>query len=506
MHFMKSLLLLVSLHACLASLGQQGAYREKYRPQFHFTPPKNWMNDPNGLIYFNGQYHMFYQYNPFGNKWGHMSWGHAISRDLVRWKNLPVAIPEDRNNMIFSGSCVADVKNTTGFANRRGQVPLVAVYTAHIIPDSTHPDDYLQNQHIACSTDEGKTWTKYASNPVLDIQKKDFRDPKAFWHEPSAKWIMALVLPKQHIAQLYSSNNLKQWTHLSDFGPAGDTADIWECQDLLQVPVEGELGKSKWVLINSQQTAMQYFVGEFDGVKFVNENPAGIILRPDYGPDYYAGITYNNLPHGQSPVLVGWANNWSYAQSIPTNPWRSAMAIPRTLSLKKDGNMWLLLEKPIAALSTLRGMLVQWQNVAVNARKKLSAAGQQFEMKVVFTPSPSTAGVNVAVGDHKKFVIGYNGTAHTLFIDRSQSGDTGFDPQFVKWLRSEVNLEPVNGKITLDIFFDHSLVEVYANDGRVVMTAQIFPGESQNGVELFSEGGAIKFDSVRFWPMRSAWQ
>src|SRR6266700_6454979 len=339
--------LLFTLFLQQATAQDTTGYQEPFRPQFHFTPARNWTNDPNGLVWYKGEYHLFYQYNPFGDTWGHMSWGHAISRDLIHWKHQPLAIPEDEHNMIFSGSCVIDKNNSSGFAMKRGQAPMVAIYTAHIIPDKTKPDDYLQNQHIAYSLDQGKTWTKYSGNPILDLHKKDFRDPFVFWYTAKKKWVMCTVLPHEHLVQFYGSPDLKTWTHLSDFGPAGDTTDIWECPGITQVPVTGQPRKSKWVLFNSQQTAMQYFVGEFDGTSFHNENPPRVILRPDYGPDYYAAVLYNNLPSGHAPVLLGWANNWQYAQSIPTAPWRSAMALPRTLALTKKEDAWLLLQQPV---------------------------------------------------------------------------------------------------------------------------------------------------------------
>ena len=205
--------------------GQNKLYKEKYRPQFHFSPAKNWTNDPNGLFYYNGEYHLFYQYNPLGNRWGHMTWAHSVSKDLVHWQPLPIAIREENKIMIFSGSAVIDETNTTGFA-KAGQTPLVAIYTGHYIADSTKPDDYMQAQNIAYSLDNGRAWKKYAGNPVLDQHKKDFRDPKVFWYAPKKKWILLAVLPHEHIVQFYSSPNLKQWTHLSDFGPAGDVNAI----------------------------------------------------------------------------------------------------------------------------------------------------------------------------------------------------------------------------------------------------------------------------------------
>lgn len=484
----------------------QPLYKEKYRPQFHFTPVKNWINDPNGLVYYQGKYHLFYQYNPFDNVWGHMTWGHAVSKDLVRWEHLPIAIPEENKIMIFSGSAVVDENNTGGFAQKAGQIPMVAIYTGHFIADTSKPDDYLQAQYIAYSLDKGRTWKKYEGNPVLDLHKKDFRDPKVFWYAPQKKWIMVVVLPHEHIVQFYSSPDLKQWFHLSDFGPAGDTNDIWECPDLLQVPVAGSTGKLKWVLINSQQTTMQYFVGEFDGTKFINENPPSNIYRPDYGPDYYAAITYNHLPANQHPVLLGWANNWTYARDIPTYPWKSAMSLPRELSLKNVNNEWILMQQPVASLKNLRTQPVVFKNLVVDGKKALPVKGQQLEMEVVFQPSPKTiSGVRLATGKQNVFVIGYDATQQKLFIDRSSCTNNSFNKSFPALSQYEVSLVPVNGKIKLRLFFDKSIIEIFANDGVAVMTAQLFPDEKDNGVELFSDGGTTKFVSLNLWNMRPVW-
>src|SRR5690242_19860982 len=213
MCIMKHMLFILPVIFFVNARGQDTTlYSEPFRPQYHFSPARNWTNDPNGLVYYKGEYHLFYQYNPYDKVWGHMSWAHAVSPDLVHWKSLPLAIPEDDKNMIFSGSCVIDEKNTSGFATKKGQVPFVAIYTAHIIPNKSNPDDYLQNQHIAYSLDNGRTWKKYSGNPVLDLHKKDFRDPFVFWNKQTKKWVMCVVLPHQHIVQFYGSPNLKKWT------------------------------------------------------------------------------------------------------------------------------------------------------------------------------------------------------------------------------------------------------------------------------------------------------
>ena len=398
--------------------------------------------------------------------------------------------------MIFSGSAVIDKTNTSGFAKKPVQIPMVAIYTAHIIADPSKPDDYRQEQHIAYSLDKGRTWTKCSGNPVLDIHKKDFRDPKVFWYEKDKKWIMAVVLPHEHKVQFYSSPNLKQWTYLSDFGPAGDVQNIWECPDLLQVPIENSGGEKKWVLINSQQTTMQYFVGDFDGKTFQNENPPEKIYRPDFGPDYYAAVTYN-LPPNQLPVLLGWANNWTYANDIPTFPWKSAMALPRNLSVRKVASEWLLIQQPIPALKSLRANSFALDNITVSKKRELPVKGEQLEMQVAFEPEKnSTAGVRLAVGKGNAFLIGYDAQGEKLFIDRVGVGDTSFSSKYPALSRYEAPLSTSNHKIKLHIFFDNSIVEVFANDGTTVMTAQIFPWQGDNGIELFSDGSPTKFESV----------
>jgi len=502
----------VFLIACLFVLNTllqaQPTYKEKYRPQFHFTPAKNWMNDPNGLIYHNGEYHLFYQHNPFGNRWGHMSWGHAVSTDLLHWKHLPVAIPEEDTVAIFSGTAVMDKNNTTGFATTATQVPMVAIYTAHVIGDSTKPDNYRQEQHIDYSLDNGRTFTKYSGNPVLDIGKKDFRDPKVFWHEPTRKWIMLVVLAQEHIIKFYNSPDLIQWTHISDFGPAGDFDEIWECSDLLEISVKNEPGKKKWVLINSQQYTMQYFVGEFDGKKFINQNPPDKIYRPDYGPDYYAGITFNNLPDGHPPILMGWVNNWKYANDIPTHPWKSAMAIPRTLSLEKRKNEWILLQTPHKAILGLGEEVHAWHHEVVKVKDKesVNANGQVIRLDVEWEAQKNiTAGIRIAVNGKRGLMIGYDAAKQKLFIDRSHASDTNFHKGFNEWSRYEADLLPDSGKISLNILYDKSIVEVFANQGEVVMTAQIFPDEKNNGVEVFSKGGTTTFTKLTWHAVKSVW-
>jgi sucrose-6-phosphate hydrolase SacC (GH32 family) len=288
----------LSVTACVAQTATSEAdadatpYREPYRPQFHFTPEVNWMNDPNGMVYFDGEYHLFYQYNPFGDKWGHMSWGHAVSADMVHWEHLPLAIPEVDEIMAFSGSAVVDWNNTSGFGVD-GEPPLVAIYTGR------RNTDNIQWQEIAFSQDRGRTWAKYGGNPVLDIGSTEFRDPKVFWHEESETWIMAVALAMDRKISFYSSPDLKTWTHLSDFGPAGAIGGVWECPDLFRLPVEGTPGEYRWVLqvdIGGGSIAggsgAQYFVGDFDGTRFFAETvtpheevPEGVLFEAFEGED-----------------------------------------------------------------------------------------------------------------------------------------------------------------------------------------------------------------------------
>jgi len=473
-------------------------YTEQYRPQFHFSPALNWCNDPNGLVYNNGTYHLFYQHNPFGNRWGHMTWGHATSKDLVHWQHLPIAIAEENGVMIFSGTCVVDKNNTSGFG-KNGQVPMVAVYTGHI-------ENVNQSQCIAYSLDDGVTWTKYANNPVLDLHKKDFRDPKIFWYAPKKYWVMALMFPVEHMVQFYSSPNLKAWNHLSDFGPAGDTSGVWECPDLTQVPVEGVAGKQKWLLQMSQNASMQYFVGEFDGVTFTNENATDKINRPDYGPDYYAAIAYNQLPASIAPVAMGWVNNWNYANDIPTTPWKSAMALPRNLSVKKISTGWVLLQKPVAAITSLRKKIFHLQNETVIDKKLLPVKSKQFEMELTVEPGTSSvSGIRFALEGDTYFEMGYDAAQQLFYIDRSKAGNNAFNKNFNKASRFEKNIALQNKKLQLHIYFDNSIAEVFVNNGEAVFTTQLFPAEKNNGIALFNSGVKSKFSNISLWQMKSAW-
>ena len=475
---MKQIFLIVSLFWTLITFSQNNYYTEQYRPRFHFSPVTNWTNDPNGLVFNKGKYHLFYQYNPFGNQWGHMTWGHAVSKDLIHWGHLPIAIPEEKDTMIFSGTCVVDYKNTSGFG-KAGTVPMVAIYTGHI-------ENVNQSQHLAYSNDDGITWTKYNKNPILDLHQKDFRDPKVFWYDAKHYWVMSVMQPVEHIVAFYWSSNLKQWSRLSGFGPIGDTTGVWECPDLTQVPVEGSKNKKKWLLQLSVNGAMQYFVGEFDGVSFKNENPVNKIFRPDYGPDYYAAIAYNQLPEGHLPTAIGWVNNWNYANDIPTSPWKGAMSLPRTLSVKKINNEWILIQQPVKAIDQQRKMVYKDFKLGFHNIMKLPVTSQQCEIDFSLgVANTDTGGIRIAAGHDHYIEIGYDGARKVLYLDRSKTANRSFNKKFEEMNRFEIPYT-LNGPLQLRVFFDNSIAEIFVNNGERVFTAQFFPDEKDNGIELFS--------------------
>jgi fructan beta-fructosidase len=478
-------------------------YEEKYRPAFHFSPAKNWTNDPNGLVYYQGEYHLFYQYNPYGNIWGHMSWGHAVSKDLLHWEHLPVAIEEymggGDSTMIFSGSAVADTLNTSGFFPE-DSTGLVAIYTSHVHRGN---DQLTQHQSIAYSKDKGRTFTRYDKNPVLDIKLKDFRDPKVFWYAPEQKWVMTTVIPDKFKVHLYESKNLKDWNFLSEFGPLGDTAKIWECPDLSPITVENGKGKKKWVLLISNShpqgptfVGMQYFVGEFDGIKFTPENPSRYPLYLEYGKDFYAAITYNNVPAKDGrTILLGWANNWAYGQKIPTAPWRSVMTLPRELTLRETKEGYRIIQKPIREAGTLRGDTIDITQPALP---------YALELECEFTPKKSKVfGLKLFQGEKEETILAYDVTKQEVYLDRTRSGNINFHPEFPSVERAPARL--VNGKLKLHIFIDHSIIEVFINDGEQAITDQVFPSGASNKIEFFSEGGETG-KAIKAWGIKSTWK
>ena len=496
----KTLTLLVALAGLLAA-GED--YGERYRPQFHFSPAKNFMNDPNGLVFFQGEYHLFYQHNPFGNEWGHMSWGHAVSPDLVRWQHLPVALAEEGGVMIFSGSAVVDWKNTSGLC-RGGEPCLIAVYTGH--------SREKQTQNLAFSHDRGRTWTKYAGNPVIDIDSREFRDPKVIWHEPSAKWVMAVVLAQERKVRFYGSKDLARWEQLSDFGPAGATGGVWECPDLFELPVDGNRRRKKWVLIVNLNpggvaggSGAQYFVGHFDGRVFKSDGAPGQALWADYGKDFYAAQSWSDVPASDGRRLwIAWMSNWEYANKAPTSPWRNAQSLPRSLALKTYPVGVRLVQQPAVELQRLRGLHDQFGGERVAGEKALSTAGETLEILAEFEPGlASEFGLKVRQGAGEETVIGYETATQQLFVDRTKSGEAGFAPSFAGRHAGPLPLE--GNRVRLHIFVDRSSVEVFGNDGRTVITDLVFPDPQSTRVALYARGGQARLWSLDLWKLRPAW-
>jgi len=492
-------------------------YRERYRPQYHFTPRIHWMNDPNGLVYFNGEYHLFYQYNPFGSRWGYMSWGHAVSPDMLHWEHRPVAIPygKEQEEGIFSGSAVVDHENTSGFGD--GSIaPLVAVYTSHY---TRNDGSTWQAQSLAYSTDGGATFTKYGGNPVLEFDDPDFRDPNVSWIDEMGRWLMVVALPTQHKIQFYASDNLIDWEFLSDFGPAGATGGIWECPDLFKLPVGGDPENQKWVLhvdLNPGSVAggsgSQYFVGEWTGSHFIPESPAEgeEPLWVDYGTDFYAAITWNNIPAEDGRRLwVGWSNNWSYANEIPTDPWRSMQSIPRSLHLETIGGEVRLVQRPVQELQTLRRNHVQLSGLTIPGESLIAMdehgiSGSAYELLLVLDPADAeTFGIKVRTGENEETMISYNIENEILKLDRTRSGETGFSEHFSGSYEAPVSLE--DDKLRLHLFVDWSSVELFVNDGKTVLTTRIFPDPESTGIVLYSVGGEAVVDQLDFWELVSVW-
>lgn len=467
------------------------------RPRYHFTPPQNFMNDPNGLVFFEGEYHLFYQHNPFGDTWGHMSWGHAVSRDLLHWEHLPVALPEENGEMIFSGSAVVDWQNTSGLDTSENP-PLVAVYTGH--------SEGEQTQNIAYSTDRGRTWTKYAGNPVLAIGERDFRDPKVFWHASTRQWIMVTVLSDQHKVRFDGSSDLKQWTYLSDFGPAGAIDGLWECPDLFPLAVENEAGTVKWILkVDALKgTGAQYFVGDFDGTRFINDAPQDEIRRLDHGADFYAAQSWSDEPNGRR-IWIAWMNNWHYANEIPTSPWRGVFSIPRELRLRKDPDGLHLVQQPIEELKSLRQPLYHVSDTdiaAVNSRLARLEMGIPVEIKVEFALGSARAcGLKLCTGEQNETLIGYAAESQELFLDRRLSGENAFSEHFADVHRA--SLKPEGGKIELRIYIDSCSIEIFANDGGVVISDLIFPNAQTMDIKLYVQDGAVGLNRLDIWNLVS---
>ena len=501
---------------CLASLPSfaQFAYDEPWRPQYHFTPAKNFMNDPNGLVFYKGEYHLFYQYNPEGSVWGHMSWGHAVSDDMLHWKHLPVAIPEVVGKyMIYSGSVVIDPNNVSGLCVPSQGDPscLLAIFTA-AAKDAQGKEH--QDQHLAYSNDRGRTWAEYSGNPIADLDKPDFRDPKVFWYEPQKKWVMVAVLADERQLEVFDSKDLKHWKLESTFGPAGDAEGQWECPDLFELPIEGT-SESKWVLAVNRNpgapaggTGTRYLLGSFDGQKFVaDETPT---LWADYGKDFYATHRFSSMPAGDNrTVWMGWIGNWQYANKEPTVLWRGAQSLPRELHLRNIAGQLRMVQAPIAEAEKLRNeKLFDAASISVdeaNQRlKKAAVHGELLEVEIEFqSASTGVMGVRLRKGPQQETLVGFSPAEKSAFIDRTHSGEAAFSKDFVGRHLAPV-LDPE--KRLLHIYLDRSSVEAFVNGGDAVLTERIYPSEESQGVEVFADPPQAKVVSLRIWSLRSVWQ
>lgn len=479
------------------------ANREKYRPAFHHTPLYGWMNDPNGMFYKDGRWHLYYQYNPYGSKWQNMTWGHSVSDDLVNWEHLPEAIRPNGLGSVFSGSCAVDHDNTAGFGNDA----VIALYTSA---------GTSQMQSLASSTDGGLTFNIYPSNPVLTLES-EARDPKVFWNDSTKEWNMILAHALDHEMLIFSSPDMKNWVLQSSFGKGlGAQGGVWECPDLFELPVAGT-DEKKWVLLCNINpdgpfggSGTQYFVGDFDGKTFrADTDAAGNVATKwlDYGKDHYATVTWSDAPDGRR-VALGWMSNWQYAADVPTMQFRSANTLPREMGLFRapDGDVYAS-SAPSPELDALRGTLVVKMKKASVGKKARSFAlpsenGGICEILMDIEASKAkTVNIGLSNSQGEKVVMQYDPAAATLSFDRTQSGITDFSEGF-----PAVTVTPTHeasGRIALRIFVDRSSMEVFGNGGEFVMTNLVFPRTPYTALSVSAEGGNAKIENLRIYSLKS---
>lgn len=473
--------------------------RETYRPVYHHTPMYGWMNDPNGMFYKDGVYHLYFQYNPYGSMWANMTWGHSTSTDLTHWTYEGTAIVPDAWGAIFSGSCVVDKDNTAGF----GKGAVVAFYTSA----KSTPWGDVQSQSMAYSLDNGKTFIKYEHNPILTSTERDFRDPKVFWYAPGKHWVMMLAVGQE--MQIYSSGNLKEWKKESSFGAMqGAHGGVWECPDLVEVAVEGSKEK-KWVLICNLNpggpfggSAAQYFVGSFDGKKFVNESPTQTKWL-DWGKDNYATVTWSNAPAGRC-IALGWMSNWQYANNVPTTQYRSANTIARDLTLYRVGGELYLKSKPSPEIKKARAEEKKIPTFEVKGNYEVASlladnkGAYEIEMTI---ENKGTSKIDFSLMNEKgeKVAMYYDVVRKQFVMDRSASGIVGFSRDF-----PAVTVAPVRNtdQIHLRLFIDRSSVEAFGEDGEYVMTNLVFPAEPYNRMVFSSDKGSYIVKSMNVYRLQ----
>ena len=473
--------------------------KEKYRPVYHHTPAYGWMNDPNGMFYKDGVWHLYFQHNPYGSVWGNLAWGHSTSTDLVHWQYEGDPVMADALGLIFSGSSVVDKDNTAGF----GAGTIVSFYTSA----KSSPWGDVQMQSMAYSTDGGKTFTKYDGNPIITSTARDFRDPKVFWYAPGKHWVMMLAVGQE--MQIWSSADLKDWKYESSFGAKqGAHGGVWECPDLVELPVEGTKEK-RWVLICNINpggpfggSATQYFVGTFDGKKFTNQFPTKTKWM-DYGKDHYATVTFSNAPDGRC-VALGWMSNWQYAAVVPTKQYRSANTIARDLTLYRQGGDLLLKSAPSKEIEKARSTKKSVPQFNVSDSYEIASlldgndGAYEIEMEIKNNGAEKIAfTLQNAKGEN---VMMYYDTATRQFVmDRSNSGETSFSPDF-----PAMTVAPAADvdDIRLRLFVDRSSIEAFGDGGKFVMTNIVFPAEPYNKMKFESVRGSFTVKKMNVYKLK----
>ena len=492
------------------------ANTEKFRPVYHHTPLYGWMNDANGLVYKDGEYHLYFQYNPYGSKWGNMHWGHSVSKDLVHWEHLAPAIARDTLGHIFSGSSIVDQENVAGY----GAGNILAFYTSA-------SDKNGQIQCLAFSKDNGRTFTKYEKNPILCPADglRDFRDPKVFRYEPEDKWVMIVSADKE--MRFYDSKNLKDWNYMSSFGEGyGVQPCQFECPDMVELPVDGDLNRKKWALIVNVNpgcyfggSATQYFTGNFDGTKFSCDSQPNVTKWLDWGKDHYATVCFSNT--GERTIAVPWMSNWQYCNIVPTKQFRSANALPRELSLyTQDGEIYLS-AVPVPEIKTLRKEKKEIPAFTVandyHIDSLLADNDGAYELALEITVGEAEImGFNLFNDKGEKVDIYFNLPEKRLVMDRTKSGIVDFGKKSVSHeievhdRRKTTSINYIDdfalatwapikkeNKYTLDVFVDKCSVEIFLNGGKVAMTNLIFPSAPYNRMCFYSKGGSFQVDSFK---------
>jgi fructan beta-fructosidase len=497
---------LVKTAVCFDSLKVSDTFdttnRDRFRPVYHHTPAYGWMNDANGLVYKDGEYHLYFQYNPYGSMWGNMHWGHSVSRDLVRWENLDTAIARDTLGHIFSGSAIVDANNDAGF----GQDALIAFYTSA-------SDEHGQIECMAYSTDNGRTYTKYEGNPILTPFDglRDFRDPKVFRYEPEEKWVMVVSADKE--MRFYSSKNLKDWTYMSSFGYGyGAMPSQFECPDFVQLPVDGNANHKKWALIVNLNpgclfggSATEYFVGDFDGTRFTCDSPAHTVKWLDYGKDHYATVCFSNT--GDRVIAVPWMSNWQYANTVPTKQFRSANALPRELTMYTAGGETYLAAAPVKEVETLRGEARQFGTVAVanndtvTVKDALTDCQMAFELRAKVVPGQADhIALELCNARGEKTILSFDLKEKRFMMDRTQSGLTKFCHDFP--VKTFDQLDRCAGPAyDLRIFVDRCSVEAFVDGGRIAMTNLVFPVDVYDTLRLAADGTGAQFEELTVYPL-----